>query len=403
MAQPRRAHALDAHALDADLVRVLQGMWDGVCGHAGTETVDKLRPELEASLRGVLWYLSTWRGSASLGQQMQNLHCVAATSPLLPATLQRAGTTLPLASVDIRANAVPKAVMPRRTRLLFGLLTVLLPWAWSRASRAMSSPDHPERMRWWRLMRRLEGAVHAASLACTLFFLADGRYPTLPMALLRLRLAYTRPGAPRYAEFDLMNQQLAWQAISDTLSAARTMLAPVSSVTHPSATAAAAAAAPPPGYFGWLLRHLRVRAAARALPAHACGFCGAAPMHTPQLAPCGHVFCYYCLASACVASGRPRCPRCSARLTLGRRCQIPLPPTPSSVAAEAAEEAEEAAPDEEDVDSTAEDETTPTPDGEGGAESGEDTGEAGEDTGEAGEDIGEAGEDTGEAGEVWIR
>ena len=57
--------------------------------------------------------------------------------------------------------------------------------------------------------------------------------------------------------------------------------------------------------------------------------------------------------------------------------------------------AEPAAPKEEDVDSTAEDETTPTPAGEGGAESGEDTGEAGEDTGEAGED-------TSEGDEVWI-
>ena len=32
------------------------------------------------------------------------------------------------------------------------------------------------------------------------------------MALLRLRLAYTKPHAPRLVELDLMNQQLAWQA-----------------------------------------------------------------------------------------------------------------------------------------------------------------------------------------------
>ena len=57
MADVRRCHALDAHSLDADLVRVLQGMWDGVCGHAGTDSVDKLRPELEASLRGAVYCL----------------------------------------------------------------------------------------------------------------------------------------------------------------------------------------------------------------------------------------------------------------------------------------------------------------------------------------------------------
>jgi peroxin-2 len=149
-----------------------------------------------------------------------------------------------------------------------------------------------------------------------------GRYPTLPMALLRLRLAYTRPNAPRLPEFDLMNQQLAWQHITDTISSARALFAPVTAAAPPHAAAGSA------GWLDWLLRALRVRAAARPPPAHACGFCAAAPMHTPQRAPCGHVFCYYCLASACAASGRPRCPRCAARLELGERCPAALIPRP---------------------------------------------------------------------------
>ena len=53
-------------------------------------------------------------------------------------------------------------------------------------TRFLADPEHPERLRWWRLMRRLEGAVQAASIGCSLYFLVDGRYPTLPMALLRL-------------------------------------------------------------------------------------------------------------------------------------------------------------------------------------------------------------------------
>ena len=91
--------------------------------------------------------------------------------------------------------------------------------------------------------------------------------------------------------------------------------------------------------FAWLLRRLRVRGSddTPRVPPHACGFCAAAPMHTPQLAPCGCVFCYYCVAAACHASGRPRCPRCVARLELGTRCPADLipqpPPTPAAAPA----------------------------------------------------------------------
>ena len=211
MLAPLKAHVIDAQSLDADLMRVLQGMWSEVCAQAGTRFCTSLQPELDGLLRGALWYLSMWRCSATLGQQMQNLHCVAASSAHLPEARARSGAALDLATPSLKASGLPAAVVPRDRRLLFGLLTVLLPWAWSRASRAMADPEHPERPRWWRLMRRLEGAVQAASIGCSLYFLVDGRYPTLPMALLRLRLAYTRPHAPRLAEFDLMNQQLAWQ------------------------------------------------------------------------------------------------------------------------------------------------------------------------------------------------
>ena len=103
-----------------------------------------------------------WRCSATLGQQMQNLHCVAANSVHLPEALKRSGAALELPTPSLKASGLPAAVVPRNRRLLFGLLTVLLPWAWSRASRAMADPDHPERLRWWRLMRRIEGAVQAS-------------------------------------------------------------------------------------------------------------------------------------------------------------------------------------------------------------------------------------------------
>lgn len=49
----------------------------------------------------------------------------------------------------------------------------------------------------------------------------------------------------------------------------------------------------------------------------ACVFCNASPPHTVQVAPCGHSCCYFCIASARMASSRARCPHCSERLGEG--------------------------------------------------------------------------------------
>ena len=94
MLAPLKAHVIDAQSLDADLMRVLQGMWSEVCAQAGTRFCTSLQPELDGLLRGALWYLSMWRCSATLGQQMQNLHCVAANSAHLPEARARSGAAL---------------------------------------------------------------------------------------------------------------------------------------------------------------------------------------------------------------------------------------------------------------------------------------------------------------------
>ena len=124
MLAPLKVHVIDAQSLDADLMRMLQGMWSEVCAQAGTRFCSSLQPELDGLLRGALWYLSMWRCSATLGQQMQNLHCVAANSVHLPEALKRSGAALELPTPSLKASGLPAAVVPRTRRLLFGLLTV---------------------------------------------------------------------------------------------------------------------------------------------------------------------------------------------------------------------------------------------------------------------------------------
>ena len=122
-----KVHALDALALDAELVGLLSSAWAGVCRHAGEGIAARMQPELQALLRGALWYLSIWRArSCTPGQAVQNLQWI--TSEAF-ANLRTRGPLLE--SSDLLQEAVP-----RWRRLGYGLLVVILPWAWARAVRA---------------------------------------------------------------------------------------------------------------------------------------------------------------------------------------------------------------------------------------------------------------------------
>ena len=193
-------------------------------------------------------------------------------------------------------------------------MTVLVPWLWSRLMSRAASPGRPERLRWLKFMQRAEALFSSLSLLATLRFLGGGRHPTLRMALLGISFEYTRPNVPRRASFDLMNQMLALRAASDVLHELKQAI-------HAFPSAAATSATASPGIVRLMLQRiltvlqLRPAALPRCPPAEGeCTICGATPMHTPRAARCGHLSCYYCLASACMAGVGARCPVCNERL-----------------------------------------------------------------------------------------
>merc|ERR1719428_772638 len=54
----------------------------------------------------------------------------------------------------------------------------------------------------------------------------------------------------------------------------------------------------------------------RATPTQQCGICSALPAMLPMRGDCGHVFCYFCIASERVEHPRgPACPQCGATIT----------------------------------------------------------------------------------------
>ena len=147
------------------------------------------------------------------------------------------------------------------------------------------------------------------------------------MLLAGLHLVPSSKFVPLPPAFDFMEQQLLWRCVADLMLSARRLwyAAPQMQLVGTHDTAAAAAEQPAASMLERLGRRLGLRAshdegAPSAVGdstdrASTCAFCGASPPHTPQIAPCGHGCCYFCVASARMASTWARCPRCAVRLT----------------------------------------------------------------------------------------
>ena len=328
------AVVLDALALDAEIETVLFARWRRVLGSG--KFADRLQPEALALLRAaLLWMASSSDTRASAGEALLGLQR-RSWSDVDKASHH--GTALSSAILPAAAAAASASGVSKRRVLLLGAVAILLPWAWTRLSQQLASRD-ADGPRWMRLVRRLEGIAAVGSLLVTMRFLHRGGAPTLPMFIAGMSLAHALPMVPRPPAFDFMEQQLVWRCIADLMLAARNLWQAAPRLPSPANAPDESAATAQPA------REMLARFAQRIglLPStgtqagivtagpdgdqegdqegdeegdqeDACAFCGAAPAHTPLAAPCGHVCCYYCLATARVASTRARCPRCRTRL-----------------------------------------------------------------------------------------
>ena len=225
--------------------------------------------------------------------------------------------------------------------LAYAAIVVLLPWAWARLSQLLATRDAADpaaaqsRPRWLVIVRRLEGLVALASLLVTIRFLQRGGRgaPSLPMLLTGITLMHGLPSLPRPPAFDFMEQHLIWRCVADVMLAGRRLwragpqaLPPPSAMSPEQQQQQAAAEARPTELFvrrlgrrlGLLPQTAEdeqvVGAPTAAAAALACVFCGAEPPHTsqPVSASCSHRACYYCVATARLASTRARAARAAA-------------------------------------------------------------------------------------------
>jgi len=345
-----RSSQLDAARMDDELALMLQEQAGRAFALLPPARVAAAEPELRAALRAAVFALSVWRGRATPGSELLGLKYAdarAGTAGGGVASAAAAAAAVAAAAVAAAATGSPSpGGLSRRKRVLFGLGYVLLPYAWERASRLaaersqraalrapLGEPPSGGAIAARRAMRAVEAAVGVAALLNAAAFLRGGGHRSLLERALGLRLAYRSPTMARAVSFEYLNRQLVWHGVSELLlfllpllSAARlrgALRGLLARVRGPAALAGASAstdAGGAPGAPG-------AKAAAAAVTStsgNACPVCAVAEPGTPFCAaPCGHVFCFYCLRASTLADAAFACPLDGRRVTAMRRYRPP--------------------------------------------------------------------------------
>ncbi|RDD40468.1 Peroxisome biogenesis factor 2 [Trichoplax sp. H2] len=239
---------LDSSELDIELLNLFKSQLIEAIKYFQAGLLTKYEPELLLALRYLVWKHSVLSNGATLGQQMLN----------------------------IAYRHKDNSEINRIQRILFGILTVFLPWLKERLSQFSDYARNNYLLRQVvRGIALLDNILTIGSLANFFSFLQTGRYKNLLERILSIHPEYSNPQSLRQ-EFlafvlPLVNiyqtkmffKQLLWSELS-----------PKSSIKSTD-----------------------------------CAFCGEIPCNIYQ-ASCGHRFCYYCIKSRMLASVTVNCPSC---------------------------------------------------------------------------------------------
>lgn len=179
----------------------------------------------------------------------------------------------------------------RQRRLVLGVLTVLLPYVWSKWG---------AQLRWGKWC---DATVRGLSVLNTVLFFWQGRFSTLAERVLGLKMESVRKGRGRAVAFEYMNRQLVWEGFTEFL----LFVAPLIN-------------------FEKLQNAFRRRiggASAIGLPETQCAICMQDPIVNPYGSSiCMHALCYFCIASKIEEDPDYPCPRCGS--VVSKQNLIPL-------------------------------------------------------------------------------
>eukprot|EP00929_Paragymnodinium_shiwhaense_P106718 TRINITY_DN72301_c0_g1_i1.p1 TRINITY_DN72301_c0_g1~~TRINITY_DN72301_c0_g1_i1.p1 ORF type:complete len:325 (-),score=39.84 TRINITY_DN72301_c0_g1_i1:146-1120(-) len=294
----QRVNQIDAVRLDDDINDLLRTefaeifkLWDSIVFH-------HLQPELDLTLRFLIWRYTVWIDAATPGGILQNVKYAQAFS----------GT-----------EAAPKRLR-RKQKLGLLLFGVAMPWLATRLHGVMRDIEGGAKLagdgRVHRLLRRLCGwylrqllpkasaIISVCSAMNFLLFLRHGIFAGVAERLLAVRLVHIDPMAHRQVAFEYMNRIMLWNGISEFA----LTVAPLINL----------------GKIWRRLTKLMLPVASANggegrcddVDAVGCALCGTTPCCVPMRADCGHLFCYFCLASEQMEQhpNEVVCPRCSSSI-----------------------------------------------------------------------------------------
>ena len=269
-----RVAQLDVLELDEELAHAFESKFTEIFQLTPYSALfTRLKPEIKALTKLLLWYLSVKRTGSTLGQDMMGLAYsrVSDSNLLKPPTLTRymLFAAIILGWVKERLENVIEKVIPNtHSERITDILNSLL---------------------------KLTQCVNFCS------FLLHGVYPSLTERFIGLNMLSLEPQSLRQPSYDFMNREIIWYGFSEFLFFVL----------------------PEINFFA-LRNYVRRKLASvgikrfniesqqsRELPwQYKCSHCKCCPI-LPQVASgCGHVFCYYCVGANLMADNRYPCDLC---------------------------------------------------------------------------------------------
>ena len=323
-----RVNQLDAQQLDNELFHMLQSQMRRIFLHFHPRLLLDYKAELELLLALLVYAFTVHVGEPTPGAKLQNL--VLSAARVDPAAafdrLMHATTTTAAAAASASAStsvslsnpmsllASSDAFIPQPLshvqKLSYLVLTAILPYFHAKFTSHMTlhawfASESSVLRTVYRLASTSQLVLSVLSTANFLLFLVHGRYPSLVLRLLRVRLVYLRSRVSRQLSFDYMHQQLAFSVITDFLTFALPFLPwrLFRSLYHYA--------------LAFLFPHRKTEpanaASAAGIEAEAdvCGVCGRNErLNASVVLPCLHVYCWYCCAAHMAEEAVWRCVVC---------------------------------------------------------------------------------------------
>ncbi|KJE92312.1 hypothetical protein CAOG_03311 [Capsaspora owczarzaki ATCC 30864] len=340
--QPSRRYAPRYRACTAH-AQLMRGQFLKLFDFFMPSVAKKFEPEFDALVHLMIYRLSVYAKDATYGQGLLSLKYADArrlreddASPLR--------TAMPIAASAATMGA--SAGLTKWQKVLYGLAYIGGKWAWTRVNDISSYWQWSEReendplKRLWRLKENLDKLYKFLTVLNTILFLRDGRFPFLIDRILRIRQVYSTGSLSRQVSYEFMNRQLLWHGFAEFL----LFLLPLINLQKIKNVALRIL------YFTTSMQQqqreqrlqkqlhqkgqqldpkaaLEIQRQQRLRDFEGpCGICGESPIGTPSVVPCGHVYCYVCIASNCLADSGYRCLRCNA--PVDNKFERFVPPSP---------------------------------------------------------------------------